>query len=132
MWTMLFALSAGAEELAEPGVALTEPVTSGERTFTSDRPMYLLPTTTFDRLLEDGVKLPVCQEGLSEVKESAVLLERRMGVTLDEARSALTACSGQMLDLQEQLTKTRRQRDAAIGVASVLLVSGIAGIAIAL
>lgn len=147
LWLVCAAL-AGELVLTEPVIA-REPVQVGKVTYTSDQPIFIVPTSTFDKLLRDVQKLEACEVGLRRVGDDLILArkdqETASRLTLDAltgAGEALTVAQAQMqldqqndqdqidlvLRLQADVGKAKGQRNVVLGVASGVVIVVAAGV----
>lgn len=143
LWLITLAL---ASELTDP-VAVDQPVVVGEVTYTSAEPIYLLPTPTFDRMLEDTKKLHLCEGGLDEIRLKLREAGKDLAVSqasttqaIATAGSALQQASEQMdrdaetdlaqvqqlLELQDKVGRAQSQRNVALGITGGVLAAGLA------
>jgi len=146
-WLVCAAL-AGELVLTEPVIA-REPVQVSKVTYTSDQPIFIVPTSTFDKLLRDVQKLEACEVGLRRVGDDLILArkdqETASRLTLDAltgAGEALTVAQAQMqldqqndqdqidlvLRLQADVGKAKGQRNVVLGVASGVVIVVAAGV----
>lgn len=119
IWLLCSLAFGGTVRLDEPAVA-REDVVVGETTYTAPQPIYLLPTPSFDRLLEDAKKLRACEEGLEDAESALVtaqgaLTDARTQMELDEANDLEQMKT--IFQLQEDLGKARAQRNVAVALA---------------
>jgi hypothetical protein len=138
MMLLLLLSSAKAEPLTEP-VLVRQPLVVEGRQIDGPLPLYLLPDTTFTRMLADSRELVACREGLIRIEQEVEQAEReleasreRLAGALGQASSALEAASIVMaadaeadevqvqtiFELEAKLGRARSQRNVALGISA--------------